>query len=76
MSEDLQALLKLSGHSEIEVCVTFSLFTSAQNLQGVSESDAVAALVLAAINDDDPSVSLEQVYSALCKSRSESQLVR
>ncbi|KAJ7487837.1 hypothetical protein FB451DRAFT_1225637 [Mycena latifolia] len=59
MADDIQALFKLSGHSEHE---------------DISDSEAVAALVLSAVNDENPSVSLEQIYSALCKSRSESQL--
>ncbi|KAJ7695342.1 hypothetical protein B0H17DRAFT_430746 [Mycena rosella] len=59
MVHDIRALLEFSGHSENEV---------------ISESEAVAALILSAINDENPSVSLDQVYSALCQSRSESHL--
>ncbi|KAJ6590716.1 hypothetical protein DFH09DRAFT_1140109 [Mycena vulgaris] len=59
MAADIQALFKLLGHSENDE---------------ISESEAVAALVLSATNDENPRVSLEQIYSALCRSRSESQL--
>ncbi|KAJ7135891.1 hypothetical protein C8R44DRAFT_389978 [Mycena epipterygia] len=59
MANDIHALLKLSDP---------------QRDEEITESEAVAALILSAINDDNPSVSLEQIYSALCQSRSESQL--
>ncbi|KAJ7509443.1 hypothetical protein B0H11DRAFT_1702278, partial [Mycena galericulata] len=37
-------------------------------------SEAVAALILSATNDEIPRVSLDQIYSVLCQSPSESQL--
>ncbi|KAJ7727745.1 hypothetical protein B0H16DRAFT_249781 [Mycena metata] len=40
----------------------------------ITESDAIADLVLSATSDANPRVSLDQIYSALCQSRSESHL--
>ncbi|KAJ7752460.1 hypothetical protein DFH07DRAFT_521920 [Mycena maculata] len=59
MTTDIQALLKVSNPSATEEIV---------------ESEAVAALILSAINDEKPGVSLNRIYSVLCQSRSESHL--
>ncbi|KAJ7262659.1 hypothetical protein B0H12DRAFT_1103986 [Mycena haematopus] len=42
--------------------------------QDMTESEAIAALILSATKDENPSVSLEQIYSTLCQSCSESHL--
>ncbi|KAJ6510556.1 hypothetical protein C8R45DRAFT_964498 [Mycena sanguinolenta] len=42
--------------------------------QDMTESEAIAALVLSATHDENPSVSLDQIYSTLCQSRTDSEL--
>ncbi|KAJ6571633.1 hypothetical protein B0H19DRAFT_663396 [Mycena capillaripes] len=58
MAADIQTLLQ-SLHSVDE---------------GVTESEGITALILSATSDENPSVSLDQIYSALCQSRAESHL--
>jgi hypothetical protein len=43
--------------------------------QDMTESEAIAALILSATNDENPKVSLDQIYSTLAQSRMESHLV-
>ncbi|KAF7361379.1 hypothetical protein MSAN_01170700 [Mycena sanguinolenta] len=45
-----------------------------EGAQDMTESEAIAALVLSATHDENPSVSLDQIYSTLCQSRTESEL--
>ncbi|KAJ7152650.1 hypothetical protein C8R43DRAFT_1127108 [Mycena crocata] len=56
----IQALLKFSNPS--------------QDSEDIIESEAIAALVLSAIHDEKPNVSLDQIHSALSQSPSEAQL--
>ncbi|KAJ7302364.1 hypothetical protein DFH08DRAFT_905432 [Mycena albidolilacea] len=42
--------------------------------QDMPESEAIAALILSATNDENPKVSLDQIYSTLAQSRMESHL--
>ncbi|KAJ6484410.1 hypothetical protein C8R47DRAFT_554346 [Mycena vitilis] len=51
-----------------------SLRSDSQHDEGVTESEGIVALVLSATNDEIPSVSLDQIYSALCQSPQESSL--